>query len=60
MSQFHIRMNYFVAIQNHVGKKNSPCFGANKEDLLHVTHCIISLSPFGNKYLFLTQYDINI
>jgi hypothetical protein len=57
MSQFHIKMNYYLTLQKHLENLSFPCFGAN-EDLLYVTHCIISLSPFGKNYLF--QHDMTL
>jgi hypothetical protein len=47
-------MNYYLAFQEHLENLSFPCLGANKEDLLHVTHCIISLSLFGEKIFIST------
>jgi hypothetical protein len=50
---FHVSISYqndsSFALQEHLENLSFPCLGANKEDLLHVTHCIISLPPFGKK-----------
>jgi hypothetical protein len=56
--QFHITMNYCLSFQEHSKIFDTRIFvfslffdvfgiGANKEDLLHVTHCIISLLSFS-------------
>jgi hypothetical protein len=52
MFQLHIRMNQCLTFQKHLEDFSFPYLGGNKEDLLHVTHCIISLQSFG-KFLFI-------
>jgi len=59
--QSHIGMNYCLSFQNHLeiflvpqGYLYFPYFfnvfslGTNKEDLLHVTHCVTSSLPFDH------------
>jgi hypothetical protein len=41
MFQFYIEMNYCLAFQKHLENFSFPFLGANKENLLHVTHYII-------------------
>jgi len=55
-------MNLCFALQKYLQNLFFPCLGANKENLLHVIHCIIS-SSFFNQNSFISrlfQYVISL
>jgi hypothetical protein len=44
--------------QKHLQNVPFPCFCGDKEDLLHVTHCIISLLPYEKIHLYQGYFNL--